>query len=319
MNYAWMRVLEVYFYSEEFHKGLSFGCNYKDGKDDVNIKVTGHKYLAGMKDTFTITISNLTYNEILYMLEAKMYRVMIKAGYRNGSVFKIYDGHVIYISNYQVNRETNQVIIICGNRLMAKYGQSKMNFSLSSGINMKSAIEFISRRGGVTNPNIDPTFKNRIINNVTSVESETLGQWLDNFCSANNFVISGDSSSNEDFSLISVYQTTKRLIKLNSEKVVLVNGYPKLTSEGINFTILPTFDLKPLDTIQIDNSILDMSVSSYSQGSEFNIGMFLDTEGKYIIYQLDYDLNNREGGFSITLYGKSRNLYSEVLGVEGYK
>ena len=315
-NIARIRVLEVYFYSDDNNRGISFGTNWRKDKskigDEVSISITGTKYLSPMKDNFTITISNLTYNEILYLIEAKMYRVVIKAGYRNGNIVDIFNGYVIYVSNYQEDRTTNKVVILCGNKVVAEYGQKKLNLSINSGINMYSALKFVLRRGGITNPHIDPTFKNRILQDMVSVENQQVGQRVESFCNTYNFASDGDSLNGGDLSIMSPSKTTKRLIKLTSDRCILVNGYPKLTSEGIMMTILPTFDISTLNTIQIDNSILNMSVSSYSSAADLNITHFLDPEGYYIVYQLSYNLSNRERMFNITLNAKSKNLFGKI-------
>ena len=314
---AWMRDLQVSFSSSLMKKQLVFGTQWKQGKDDLAISIEGTKYLSSLKDSFTIRISNLTYGELIQLIKGQYYDIEIKAGYRSRGAETIFKGAVIYMSYEKKSPTTNTVIVLAGSKLVAKYGQSRMNLGLKSGINMYAALKFICKRAGVSNANIDQSLKNRTINDVASVQG-TAASWIDNFCSSNNFIASSDSSYSNDVTIINPYKTNNRVIKLDSEKVTLVSGYPKLNSDGLSMTILPTFNFMPADVIVIDNSIIDISVNSAS-GKEFNKAAFLDEDGKYVITQLEYDLNNRDDSFNVNILAKARSLFSNITGVEGYK
>lgn len=314
---AWMRDLQVSFSSSLMKKQLVFGTQWKQGKDDLAISIEGTKYLSSLKDSFTIRISNLTYGELIQLIKGQYYDIEIKAGYRSRGAETIFKGAVIYMSYEKKSPTTNTVIVLAGSKLVAKYGQSRMNLGLKSGINMYAALKFICKRAGVSNANIDQSLKNRTINDVASVQG-TAASWIDNFCSSNNFIASSDSSYSNDATIINPYKTNNRVIKLDSEKVTLVSGYPKLNSDGLSMTILPTFNFMPADVIVIDNSIIDISVNSAS-GKEFNKAAFLDEDGKYVITQLEYDLNNRDDSFNVNILAKARSLFSNITGVEGYK
>lgn len=314
---AWMRDLQIILSSSLTKKQLVFGQEWKKGKDDVAISVEGTKYLSSMKDNFTVQISNLTYKELIQLIKGEYYSIEIKAGYRSRSAETIFKGSVIYISYKKQSVTTNTAIILAGSNLVAKYGQSRMNLGLSSGINMYSALNFICKRAGVSNSNIDNEFKNRVMKDAMSVQG-TAASWLESFCSANNFIVSSDSSYKNDVSIINPYRTNNRIIKLDSNKVVLVSGYPKLNSEGLSMTLLPTFNFMPMDVIVIDNSLIDISASSNSS-KDFNKAMYLDEDGKYLITQISYELENRDSQFSITITAKARSLYSKITGVEGYR
>lgn len=311
---AFKRVLEIKLYSSKFNKYIYFGTNYKRNIDDLNINVAGTKYLSSVKDTFTISISNLTFEQALNIIEGEYKEVSIKVGYERGNVDEIFKGYVVYISNKFENANTNNIIILCGNKMLAQYGQKKLNLNLKKGYNMYGAINFILRRSGITNSRIDPSLNNRIIDSDLSIDNETIGSFIDSFSTSNNFYSSGDSSSSKEIcTLINPLTTDNREIKLNSNKVVLVNGYPTLTSDGISFSTLPTFNYKPLDVICIDNSILDISILNYSS-EEIKKFNHIDPNGKYLIYQLDYSLNNRKGDFYVGIKGKSKNIYSKLRG-----
>lgn len=317
MSKAWMRDLQVHLTSTVTKKTFVFGTNWKQGKDDLAINISGYKYLSSMKDSFTVRITNLTYGELIQLIIGKYYTIEIKAGYRTDGAKTIFKGSVIYMSYEKQDNETNTVIILAGSNLVAKYGQSRMNLSLSSGINMYSALNFICKRAGISTSNIDKSFKNRVIREAASVQG-TASSYLETFCSSNNFVVSSDSSYSNDVSIINPYKTNNRVISLTNDNVVLVNGYPKLNSDGLSMTLLPTFNFMPMDTIVIDNSLLDLSVSS-ANSSEYNKTYYLDENGKYMITQISYNLSNRSNSFYISILAKARSLYSKISGVEGYK
>ena len=314
---AWMRDLQVILTSTTLKKSIAFGKEWMKGKDDISIQISGTKYLSAMKDAFTIRISNLTYGELVQLISGKFYNIEIKAGYRSRGAQTIFKGSVIYMSYEKQDITTNTVIILAGSRLVASYGQSRMNLSLNSGINMYAAINFLCKRAGVQNANIDESLKNRIIRETASVQT-SIGDWLTTFADKNNMIVDSDSSYGNDISFSNPYKTNNRVIVLDSSKITLVSGYPKLNSDGLSMTILPTFNFMPMDVIVIDNSIIDISTST-NKASNFNNSMFLDEDGKYMITQIDYSLQNRGDSFYVNILAKARSLYSNLLGVEGYK
>ena len=283
---AWMRDLQVILTSDTMKSSIAFGQEWKKGKDDISIEVKGTKYLSAMKDSFTIRITNLTYSELVQLIVGKYYGIEIKAGYRSRGSQTIFKGAVIYMSYEKQDVTTNTVIILAGSKMVASYGQSRMNLSLNSGINMYSALKFICKRAGITNANIDEDLKNRVIRDTASSQG-TVGSWLESFSAVNNFIVDSDSSYGNDATIISPYRTNNRVIKLDSDKITLVSGYPKLNSDGLSLTILPTFNFMPMDVIVIDNSIIDISVDSNSS-KQFNNSMYLDEDGKYLITQIIY-------------------------------
>lgn len=307
---AWMRDLQVILTSTSMKKSIAFGQEWKKGKDDVDINVKGTKYLSANKDSFTIRISNLTYTELTQLILGKYYDIEIKAGYRNRGAQTIFKGSVIYMSYEKKDVTTNTVIILAGNKMVAKFGQRKMNLSLNSGINMYSALKFICKYSGMPSSKIDEDFKNRVIQEIV-INQKSVGNFLENFSASNNFIVSGDSTYGNDTTIISPYRTNNRVIQLDSDKITLISGYPKLNLDGLNLTILPTFNFMPMDVIVLDNSIIDISVTE-NNPSNFNNAMFFDQDGKYLIIQLDYDLSNRENSYYVHILAKARSLYSNI-------
>lgn len=312
---AWMRDLQVILSSSSLKNSVSFGKEWQKGKEDIAIDIDGTKYMSSMKDSFTVRLSNLSYAEVVRLIMGQYYDIEIKAGYRSRGAETIFKGAVIYMSYEKQSATDNTLIILAGSKLVAKYGQSRMNLSLKSGINMQAALKFICKRAGIQNSNVDKSLKERVIRTAFSSQS-TINETIDVFASSNSFIINSDSSYGNDITVINPYKSNSRVIELNSDKIVLVNGYPKLNSDGLSMTLLPTFNFMPIDTIVIDNSIIDISTESTSN---LNNSMFLDADGKYMITQLSYKLQNREESFYVNLIAKSRSLFSKASGVEGYR
>lgn len=307
---CWMRDIAVILTSKTLNKQMIFGQNWKEGKEDLDITITGSKYLSGLKDEFTIKIDNLTYNELLELIVGQYYDVEIKCGYRSSGIHTIFKGGVLYISNDIESRKTQSIIILCASKLVAKYGQQRLSLGLNSGINMYSAINFLMRRAGVKNSNVSEEFKNRIIRESEQVSS-TINSFIENFTQANNMLINSDSSYGNDVTIWSPYRTDTRLYDLTSNVTILVGGYPQLTSDGLTMSVLPSFNFMPGDTIKIDNSIINLGV--YSKSEVFsNKGFYLDEDGKYMIFQLSYNLQNRGSEFSVRILAKSRGLMSKI-------
>lgn len=312
---AWMRELEVILTSTTCKKQYVFGRNWKEGKDDIAIDIVGYKYLSALKDNFVVRLNNLTYGEVVKLIKGKFYDIEIRAGYHSTGAKTIFKGSVIYMSKELGDRLTSTLIILAGSKLVAAYGQSRMNLTLNSGINMYSAIEFICRRAGVRNANIDEDLKNQVIREASSVQN-TIGDWLELFTSANNLIIQTDSTYSNDITLISPYRKNNRVIKLNKDNIILTGGYPTVNSDGLSFSTLPTFNFMPMDVIILDNSVIDISVSNLDQ-SQFNNSMFLDKDSKYLITQIEYRLQNRGQSFMLSIKGKARSLFSLIGGSNG--
>lgn len=311
---AWMRDLEVILTSATLKNSITFGGNWKKGKEDASIIVTGNKYLSSLKDEFTVKISNLTYAEIINLTAGQYFTIEIKAGYRTSSTTSnansIFKGEVMYISNELNSNKTHTVIILCASKLIAKYGQTRMNLSLNSGINMYSALSFIAKRAGMSNVHIDESLRQRIIRETSSVSS-TAQSWLQVFTSKNNFVANTDLTSGSVLTVINPYKTNNRVITLDSNKIILSGDYPKLTTDGLTLDCMPTFNFMPADVIQLDNSIIDISATSKSDVYS-NVALWLDNNGKYMIYELNYNLSNRGQNYIVTIKAKSRSLYTKI-------
>lgn len=311
---CWMRVLTIKLRSKISKRLLIFGENYKRGLDDLNISVQGSKFMAPMKDLFQITITNLTYNEIVQLINGQYYECTIDAGYRSSNIYTLFKGEVLNISNNLGDRKSNDVIITVASKFMARMGQTKLNLTLNSGINLYSAISYVSKYSGNPNFKISPDLKNRLLKERESI-SKISGSWLETLSNIKGLGISSDSSlGNSNLNIIDLYKNNNRVVNLNSSNIILTGGYPRLDSNGLKLSIMPSFNFMPTDTIVIDNSIIDIGTTGYGI-EDLTVGNWVDKDGKYMIYQIDYDLNNRSGNFTATLSCKSRSLYSNTLGL----
>ena len=117
---AWMRQLTVTFTSQLFKKSMTFGNNRLNGKDDFNINVKIYKYLATRKDEATIQITNLTYAEVIQIMQGQFYDVEIKAGYDDIGARTVFKGGILYITNSKSDRKENVINIKCGSQLVAR-------------------------------------------------------------------------------------------------------------------------------------------------------------------------------------------------------
>ena len=307
---AWMRVLTIKLTSKKLNKQLVFGDNWKKGGIDLHISVSGTKYLSSMKDECVVRITNLIYKEIVTIINGEFYDIEIITGYRNANIFTVFKGGILYVSNELGDRKSNDLIIICTNQLVAKYGQSKLNISLNSGINMYGALKFITERAGIKNSYIDEKFKNIILRE-SEAQTSSITSWLDTLCNTQGLVVNGDSSEGNDVSIWNPSISNSRVIRLTEDNIILTGGYPTLDSNGLKLALMPTINLCPGDTIIIDNSIIDIGTENRDEAMK-NIGQFLDRDGKYVILEIDFELENRDSSFSYKIRARAKSLWNRI-------
>lgn len=308
---AWMRVLGIKLTSKKWKKSMTFGLN--DADIDLNINCTVHKYMSTLKDTATIKINNLTYDKIIEIIKGEFYDIDILCGYKNNNISNIFSGGMLYISNQLNSDRTNTLIILCGSKMLARYGQSRINLTLNSGINMYSAIEYVCRRAGMPNSNISTQFKRQFLTDIMTINS-TATSWIDELCKQNNsFIVNSDGTSNQTFSIFDSKLSNGRVIPLKKDNISLSGGVPRMTTDGLELTLLPTFGFMCGDTIRIDNSIIDISISNKNDIPS-NLGFQLSPKGEYMIYEMEYTLQNRGNAFSLRLNCKNRERISKLVG-----
>lgn len=312
---AWMRILEVHLTSTLLKRKFVFGSNNDVEDNNLNITINGNKYMSTLKDSCTIKIDNLTYTEVISIIKGQYYDVEVKCGYRDTGAKTIFKGGVLYISNSLNADKTNTIIILCASQLVAKYGQSRLNLTLNSGINMHSAIKFVLRRAGITNAEISTQLKKQFLKDTLAID-DTAGSWLDKLTQTNTSYITNSDPSQTTSSILSIYDSNKsnrRIFKLKDEYISLVGGYPQLTQQGLTLTILPSIPILCGDIIELDNSLISLPVQNKDEVTK-NYGYFLDEEGQYMVIEQSFTLQNRGGSFSLTLSCKARDLVSKFSG-----
>lgn len=316
---AWMRVLRVTLTTK------SPGQNGKNKRlvieEDANgvglaMSISGNKYMSTLKDNCTVKISNLTYVEIIRIITGQFYNVKIECGYKSSSVQTIFEGGVMYISNLRESVDTNTVTILCASHLVATYGQRRINLSFNSGINLYSAINFVCKVGGVPNPNISTQFKKQFLQEISNAHNQTAAEWIAGQTNKNgSYISSSDCIGNSFMTMFDASKSNARVIKLNSDTLLLTNGFPRMTADGLVFSVMPTFAFQCGDTIVMDNSLIQISVTSQNEATK-NLGGLLDENGQYMIYEIHYELENRGQNFYLEISAKTRSKISAYLGKE---
>lgn len=306
MKYPWIRVLKVKLSSEKTGKQMTIGG---DGSSHLSIRCKVNKYLCATKDSAEIRISNLTYTEICTIVTGQFYDVEIQCGYKNKSVNTIFKGGVLYVSNSLGDHKTNEVIILCASKLIAQFGQAKLSISLNSGINLYSAINFIMNRAGISSSSISNSLKQDIVTqydyNMKNATSQNYLEYLQD--TYKDVEVSVDSSADAILTLATSNFDNGQVFRLDNNNINLSGGYPRLTNTGLSLTIVPTFNFMCGQILKVDNSIIDISVSSQSEMQK-SFGNFLDKDGLYKIFEMEYELTNRSSQFSLNLTCKSKTM-----------
>ena len=311
----WMRVLKVVLKRKNDLNGqaIVFGDNkYPFENLDINVQI--FKYMSTAKDNALISITNLTYSKVIEIMVSKFYSVEIICGYEYGNQFLVFKGQVLRISNTLLSNRSNVINILCGSDLIARFSQATLNFSLNSGINMYSAISFMAKASGINkvNTNISNQFKRQFLSdNISS--NDTIGSFLTNMTNNNPYyIINSDASTGSTFSIFDARKSNNRVIKIKNGD--FIGGFPRLDSEGLTFSVLPSFNFAPGDVIIIDNSLINLeNITNIGQLST-QPGMYLDKNGAYMIMSIDYKLENRSSSFACNIKAKARSLISNYIG-----
>lgn len=316
---AWMRVLRITLTTKSpGQNGKNKQLVFEENESGVGlaISVNGNKFMSTLKDNCTVKISNLTYVEIVQIITGQFYNIKIECGYKSSGVQTIFEGGVMYISNLRESVDTNTVTILCASHLVASYGQRRINLSFNSGINMYSAINFVCKVGGVPNPNISTQFKKQFLEGIENAHNQTAAEWVNDQTTKNgSYISSSDCIGNSFMTLFDANKSNARVIKLNKDTLLLTNGFPRMTADGLVFSVMPTFAFQCGDTIVMDNSLIQINVTSQSEATK-NLGGLLDENGQYMIYEMHYQLENRGQNFFLEIYAKTRSRISAYLAKE---
>ena len=320
----WLRILYIKVAPWNSNQWSVFGKTMDDSKKP-KIEISGNKYLSPIKDNFSVKIYNLPYSEIALIQMQKKFHIQIFAGYlgdQNYESFegkKIFDGGIINIVNEKRNYKDNVVTFICANQLVARAQEWRCNISFNSGINMYSAIKYISKLAGLTNINISDYYKNKYLTEASSAKG-TAASYLDKISSTDNtFFMNGDPSDGGQVNFYSSIRGGMKKIMIDPNKGMMVGNAPELTSNGLNWISLPVYNYSPGDLCCIDNSYINTSsgMDSFSGTLKTPNTVYLNQEGLYYIFDLAYSLSNINGDFAIAIHAKSKDLFDNVTGYTG--
>lgn len=316
---TWIRILYVTFYNENNTYSVTIGKTTDDSKKPA-IQVTGNKYLSLIKDNFTIKIYNLSYKNLIDIMERKLFRVRIYAGYLNNQDprdfegKKIFDGGVINIVNDKRDWRDNVASFVCASRLVAKAQEWRCNLTFASGINLYSAINYIGTRAGMVNMNISKDFKYRFRSVVSSAESSP-ASYLDQISNEDNqYFFNSDSSEDSDITATNVGNQALRIIDIEAGKGMIIGDAPELTSNGLTWDSLPVYNYMPGDLCKIDNSLINLAsgTDSFSGSQGTPNATYFSKQGYYYIFDLSYNLSNTNGQFLVKIHAKSKDLFDNV-------
>lgn len=322
----WMRRIKLVLSSDITGQSMTFDTydeEKKVNKDQLSISISGSKYQALLKDKGIITIVNLPYDKIVEIIAYEYYNIEIWAGYVDSGIYKVFTGGVSYISKKIYSHHDDETYICYASKYVAQYSQSRMKFYFNSGINLYAAYEYLSNKLGGTKSvsNIGTIAKS----DGSTYSNNLLTEMMDQAkaLSVNDIVSSitdgGDYCVDTDYinsNVINVYSTEgKRRYKIDPDRIPIVNGNPTLSSEGLDMYLLPVMDYTIGDIIQIPNSIINMSINQADVSSTFTSN-YVDDEGEYLIYEMEYNFENRGSSFIYHIKARSLSVLNNLSGTE---
>ena len=319
---SWIRIIEVRLFSRLHPSKIIYGNYTNPDSDQLNINITGTKKMASNQNTCTVKITNLTYEDILKITMGEYYGVEIWVGYRMGDVFKWFDGEVAYISQKLNNHKDNEVTILCASRLVAQYTQNRMGLNLNSGINLYSAVKYVTDRAGIKSSSFNNSgLKDQFLDKAISA-MDTPKSLLELIADQQNLDLYTDTSDGTIVDITTL--SDKRQIKINRDTISFLNGNPTISSAGLDIYLLPTFDFRVGDIIIIDHSLVNITADNLSSAQKDFKANYMDTTlvgsdaskrgyGMYIIKNIDFIFQNRGDSFNIHINGRAVSLlYGDV-------
>lgn len=319
---CWMRQIEVHLTSIKKNERIIYG-GVKPTQ--LNISVNGNKYISALKDNGSVTISNLTYAEIMKIILGEYYMIEIWAGYRTTGMQCFFKGYISYISDKIAERRDNQCYILFASRMVAQYSQKRMNLTLNSGVNLYAAYRYICMKQGIDSSQLDPNLKNKFISEVTS-NYGTPATLIDQIAQNSNDLYVDTDSAFDGAGVFNISDLkSKRWFKINPNTINFTKGNPTIDKDGLHISLLPTVAFKPGDIIQIPNYIIDASISDPNSVSSTFKSNYIDqgntnkenvgsSYGNYMIIELNYNFQNRGSAFEINVKARSLNILRNITG-----
>ncbi len=316
----WTRILYLNFINDDTGESLVLGKTVDDSQKP-KIEITGTKYMSSVKDNFKIQVYNLTYIQMYMISKRQLYHVEIYAGYLNGQNYfnftapKIYDGYMINMLNTKKDYKDNVTTFIITSKLVAKAQQWRMNVSYQSGVNLYSMMKYIGEKAGLTNMNISESFKDTFMNDVASCDTSA-SSYLEKISeTSNDCFMTTDSTSDSEISIftLSDEDRSRTTISIDPSKGMMIDT-PEINSSGLTFSSLPVLNYLIGDTIKIDNSYINTSEGqdNYSGSTKVPNAVYLNAQGLYYIWQVDYTLSNTNGDFKIQLTCKNKEMFDNL-------
>ena len=313
---CWIRYIKVVLTSQKVKKQIVFD-NFTP-KKMFNISITGSKYVASNKDGGTVVITNLEYDTMMQIVLDEYYDIEVYAGYKahlqndDFSLPRYFKGQVSFINQKIHSKHDQDTYIHYASALVAKYSQSRMNFSFNSGFNIYSAMNYMCQLSGIgKRANISSQLKLKFLDKVYH-NYNTNQTVFDNLAEiGGDYMINTDGS--EDGSVINILDlSNKRKIKIDPDTINLQKGNPTITSSGLKLSVLPTINFKVGDIIVIDNGLLDAAVTSPDAVKETFNTNFIDQNGEYMILQVDYSFQNRGKAFELNITGRAIHIIQNM-------
>lgn len=322
-NLCWIRDLRVEFISQKYGDKLVFG---DQESSNYTIKIEGTKYVSGVKDKGTITISNLSYATMLRLMEGEYYQVNIMAGYKSqGSCFYVFKGYVAYISQKINPHRDWECYIIFASKMVAQYSIRRINWTMNSGVNMYAMMRYITLQCGIPNSTINDSLKNYYFSQVSAYYT-TPADLVDQIAGNQGpFLVDNDDTDGSGVVNVSTIND-KRWIRINKDTVNFASGLPKITSDGVNIKLLPTLNFKPGDILIINNALLDGSIPDAEGVSSTFTTNYFDTtfknsdhpqDGTYMIIEVKYTLENRGSNYVYDIQARGLSIITNITGYGG--
>lgn len=316
----WTRVLYLVFKNDETNESLVIGKTIDDTKKP-RIEITGTKYMSSVKDNFKIQVYNMTYVQMYTIQKRQLWHIEIYAGYLNGQNYfnftapKIYDAYLFNMLNSKKDYKDNVVTFMCASKLVAKAQQFRLQVSFQSGVNLYSMIKYIGEKADMTNMKVSESFKDTFASDVASCDSSA-SSYLEKISEANNnCFMSTDSTSDSELSVFDLSDESRdrTTILINPSKGMLIDT-PEINSSGLTFSSLPVLNYLIGDTIKIDNSLINLAQGqdNYSSSTKVPNAVYINGDGLYYIWQIDYSLTNADGDFKLTLTCKNKEMFENL-------
>ena len=265
-NLLWLRRINVRLISSRLGREIVYGEDRQvvNGKtvlrDELSIVIDGYKKIATGADYGVVSIGNLSYEDIVRIVDGDFDNIEIWAGYRYGGFYKFYEGSVTFISQKINSRKDYTCYITFANKLIAAWTQQRVNFNLNSGINLYTAYQNIFEKTGVQPVNIDESLKQTILNKMEHgfASAKTFTDMVSDM--DNSIFATTDPSACGDVVDITKIDG-KQFIYVDSDSIVLQGGNPTLDKNGLKITIMPTYNFRVGDVIVVDNRLIDISES----------------------------------------------------------